>query len=269
MPIPDVSSSPLTALTSLAGRVAVVTGSAMGLGKATARRLAEAGAAVLIADLDPGAAQHTAGELAQETGAPVAAVYLDVADAGSVGAAMDHAIATFGGLDILINNAGIPSSARFPDVTESDWDAVMGVNLRGTFLAARAASQRMIAAGKGGVIVNISSLAGIWGMPTQTTYGSSKAGVIGLTQHMSVDLAPHGIRVLAIAPGVMLTENKMFIADMDPEAARATGLPGLAGAPLGRLGVADDIARVALFCASDLSIFMTGTTLVVDGGARA
>lgn len=268
MQIPDISSMPISSILSLTGRVAVVTGGAMGLGKATARRLTEVGASVVIADIDLDSAHATVKEL-KESNARVAATRMDVLDSRSVSAAADFAVDKFGGLDIWVNNAGIPSAASLTAVSEDEWDRVMGVNLRGTFLGAREASKRMITADKNGVIINIASLAGMCGIATQTTYGSSKAGVIGLTLNMSVDLAPHGIRVLAIAPGVMLTENKMHIANMEPEVARNTGIPGLAGSALGRLGVADDIARVVLFCASDLSIFMTGTTLVVDGGVRA
>lgn len=269
MQIPDISNMPVSSALSLVGRVAVVTGGAMGLGKATARRLAEVGAFVVIADIDLDSAHATVKELKESSDARMAATHMDVSDSRSVSTAADFAVNKFGGLDIWVNNAGIPSAASLTAVSEGEWDRVMGVNLRGTFLGAREASKRMIAADKGGVIINIASLAGMCGIARQTTYGSSKAGVIGLTLNMSVDLAPHGIRVLAVSPGVMLTENKMYIADIEPEVARNSGIPGLSGSALGRLGVADDIARVVLFCASDLSIFMTGTTLLVDGGVRA
>lgn len=270
MKIPDLSNTALSDLVSLAGRRAVVTGAAWGLGKATARRLAEAGAAVLIADLDAETAATTAKEIADRYGAKVISTALDAGDPASVLATVDYAVSELGGIDLWVNNAGIPSFASLLDLPVEDFDRVVGINLRGNFVGAREAAKRMIEAGKGGTIVNVASLAGVRGIsPGQAAYVASKHGVVGLTRQMSIELAPHGIRVLGIAPGVCLTEKTAFIADMEPEAVKALGIPGMEGSALGRLGVSDDVARVILFAASDLAMFMTGSTLLVEGGVAA
>jgi len=267
---PDVSEHPLGELLSLHGRRAVVTGAAWGLGKAAARRLAEAGAAVLIADIDAEAAQATASELAARYGATVLATRMDAGDTASIRAAVALAVAELGGIDIWVNNAGIPSHVPLLDLSEDEFDKVMAINLRGTFTGAREAARQMIAAGSGGVIVNVASLAGLRGIsPGQTAYVGSKHGVVGLTRTMAMELAPHGIRVLGIAPGVCLTEKTMHLSQITPEAAARIGIPGIGGSPLGRHGTSDDIARVILFCASDMAMFMTGCTLPVEGGVAA
>lgn len=268
--VPDVSSHSLADLTSLLGRVAVVTGAAWGLGKATARRLAEAGASVLIGDIDEAAAAATALELAERYGVKVLSVRMDAADSASIIAGIDYAVAAFGGIDIWVNNAGIPSYAPLLDLAEDEFDKVLAINLRGTFVGAREAARRMIAAGKGGAIINVASLAGLRGIsPGQAAYVSSKHGVVGLTKTMAIELAPHGIRVLAVAPGFCLTEKTMHLASLDAEALKRIPIPGIGGSPLGRVGVSDDIARVIQFCASDMAMFMTGITLPVDGGIIA
>lgn len=270
MKIPDLSNTALADLVSLAGRGAIVTGAAWGLGKATARRLAEAGAKVLIADIDEEAATASAAEIAERYGATVIPTRMDAGDPASIIAAIDLAIAEFGGLDIMVNNAGIPMFASALDLPVEEFDRVMDINLRGNFVGTREAAKRMIEAGKGGTIVNVASLAGLRGIsPGQAAYVASKHGVVGLTKQLAIELAPYGIRVVGIAPGVCLTEKTAFIADMDPEAAKALGIPGMEGSALGRLGVSDDIARVALFAASDLSMFMSGHTLLVDGAVAA
>lgn len=268
--VPDVSSHPLADLVSLRGRSAVVTGAAWGLGKATARRLAEAGASVLIGDIDDEAAAATARDLAERYGTRVISRHMDAGDSASILAGVDHAVTEFGGIDIWVNNAGIPSFTPLLDLSEEEFDKVLAINLRGTFVAAREAARRMIAAGNGGVIVNVASLAGLRGIsPGQAAYVGSKHGVVGLTRTMAIELAPHGIRVLSIAPGVCLTEKTMHLATLDAEALKQIPIPGIGGSPLGRVGFADDVARVILFCASDMAMFMTGVTLPVEGGIAA
>lgn len=270
MTIKDVSSKPLQELISLQGRVAVVTGAAWGLGRATARRLAEAGASVLIADLDEEKAAATASELVQEFGGTVISVKMDAGDPEAITSVADMAVRELGSLDIWVNNAGVPSHVPLFDLSNDEFDKVQAINLRGTFVGSREAARRMIAAGQGGVIVNVASLAGVNGIaPGQAAYVASKHGVVGLTRQMSIELAPHDIRVLGIAPGVMLTEKTMFLAEAGKDMAQATGIPGIGGGRLGRHGSADDIARTILFCASDMAMFMTGSTLLVDGGVLA
>ncbi len=268
--VPDVSAHSLADLVSLRGRTAVVTGAAWGLGKATARRLAEAGASVLIGDIDEEAAAASARELAEQYGTKVLSVRMDAGDGQSILAGADHAVAEFGGIDIWVNNAGIPSFTPLLDLSEDEFDKVLAINLRGTFVGAREAARRMITAGKGGVIINVASLAGLRGISAgQAAYVSSKHGVVGLTKTMGIELAPHGIRVLGIAPGFCLTEHTMHLASLDAEALKQIPIPGIGGSPLGRVGVADDIARMILMCASDVTMFMTGVTLPVEGGVSA
>jgi NAD(P)-dependent dehydrogenase (short-subunit alcohol dehydrogenase family) len=270
MTIPDVSTKSLNEIVSLAGRAAVVTGAAWGLGKATARRLAEAGASVLIGDIDVEKAEATAKEISEAHGRRVLAVRMDVTNSADIVAAADRALKEFGSLDIWVNNAGIPSFTPLLDLTEENWDKVMAVNLRGLFVGSREAARRMIAAGKGGVIVNLASLAGFRGIsPGQAAYVTSKHGVRGATRQMALELAPHGIRVLAVAPGYCQTEHTAHLATLGPEALAQIPIPGIAGSRLGRVGVADDIARVVLFCASDLALFMSGQTLLADGATDA
>ncbi|MGN6358373.1 MAG: SDR family NAD(P)-dependent oxidoreductase [Novosphingobium sp.] len=268
--IPDVSDRSLAELVSFAGRSAVVTGAAWGLGKATARRLAEAGAKVLIADIDEDAAKASAAEIAERYDATVIATRMDAGDPTSIIAALDLAIAEFGGVDVWVNNAGVPMFASALDLPVEEFDKVVDINLRGNFVGAREFAKRLIAAGKGGTIVNVASLAGLRGISAgQSAYVASKHGVVGLTKQLAIELAPHGIRVVGIAPGVCLTEKTAFIADMDRDAVKALGIPGMEGSALGRIGVSDDIARVVLFAASDLAMYMSGTTLLVDGAVAA
>jgi NAD(P)-dependent dehydrogenase (short-subunit alcohol dehydrogenase family) len=261
----DVANRTLAELVSLSGRRAVVTGGGRGLGKAIARRLAEAGADVLIGDID----EALAVTVAKELGGRAIGVAIDVADPASVADAADRAVAELGGLEIWVNNAGIFPNVPLLDLSEQTWDRVFAVNARGTFVGAREAARRMAAAGSGGVIVNIVSTAGFRGSaPGLAAYVGSKHAVRGITREMSLELAPLGIRVLGVAPSYVPTEgNMMAAADATPSDAPPTEL--MFNSPIGRVGVPDDIARVVLFCASDLSTFMTGSTLLADGGTTA
>lgn len=268
MAIDDVSDQPNEALVSLAGRTAVVTGAAQGLGKAIVRRLAGAGAYVVLADRDEPGVQAAAADLERDYPGKVTSTRVDVVDAASVSAAADLAVERAGGLDIWVNNAGVFPRTPFLEVDEAVWDQVIDVNLKGVFLGAREGAKRMIAAGRRGVIVNIVSTAGFQASGTGlTAYVASKHGVRGVTRQLALELAPHDIRVLGVAPTYVATEG----------VANAVGAPSveeLRANPtymtlLGRAGVADDIARIVLFCASDLSLFMTGSTLLADAGSTA
>lgn len=266
MTIADVSEVPVSRLLSLVGRRAVVTGGAQGLGKAIARRLAEAGASVLIGDLKLAVARQSAEELSRRYDVPVMSTHLDVADSASVAAAADLAVDTLGGLDIWVSNAGVYPNIGLLQMTDEGWNKVMEVNLRGVFAGAREAARRMIAAGRGGVIINVASTAGFKGVaPGLAAYVASKHGVRGLTRELAIELAPHDIRVLGIAPTFCTTEGNMAAL---AELAERVGveIPATLTSRLGRVGVPDDIGRVALFCASDMSIFMTGSTLLADAG---
>jgi NAD(P)-dependent dehydrogenase (short-subunit alcohol dehydrogenase family) len=203
MQAPDVSSRPIAQLISLEGRTAVVTGGARGIGLAIATRFAEAGANVLIGDLNKSGAEEAAEAIAREFGHQAIAVELDVTSGASIAAAADRAILELGGLDIWVNNAGIYPSTPLLEMTDQDWDKVLDVNLRGTFIGAREAGRRMAEAGQGGVIINLASTAGYRAAgPGIAHYVASKHGVRGLTKSLAVELGPHGIRVLASHPAV-------------------------------------------------------------------
>ena len=258
---------PLLQLLDLSGRTAIVTGAGMGIGQAIARRLAEAGAAVVIADADAEAAESTAKEL-RDAGLEARAVHCDVSVDGDVQALVHQATAWHGSLDVLVNNAGIFPITPVLDMTPAQFDHVLAVNLRGTFLCSKYAALRMRQQGKGGRIVNVTSIDALH--PAQiglAHYDASKHGVWGFTKNLALELAPYGIQVNAVAPGGVST----------PGVAHMTGTTGsdldlaLAGfaasIPLQRLGAPDDIARMVLVLTSDLSSYMTGSQVVVDGGA--
>lgn len=264
MTVPELSGVPLAQLVSLAGRRAVVTGAAKGIGRAVAHRLAEAGASVLLGDLDEPEAQAAAAEIGGRHGVRALARRLDVAEPASVVGLAETAVAELGGIDIWVNNAGIYPSTPLVDLTDEAWDRVLDVNLRGTFLGCREAGRHMIGAARGGVIVNLSSIAGIRGRQAGvTSYVASKHGIIGITRQVALELAPHAVRVLAVAPTTVVTPGveQGLTGEVDLEQALLT--------PLGRAGRPDDVARVVLFCASDLAAFMTGSTLLVDAGEMA
>lgn len=266
MPIADVTDQPVDRLLDLRGRVAVVTGAARGIGAATAKRLAEAGAAVVAADLDLAGAEQSAKEIAAATGATVLARAVDVADTASIVALADTAVTELEGLHVWVNNAGIyPTTGPILEAADAFVDRMLEVNVRGTYAGAREAARRM---SEGGVIVNLASTAGFSGAVGISAYVASKHAVVGLTKSMANEFGPMGIRVLGIAPGVIDTPGVQE--QLAPLKAAGLNIQAtMASSPLGRVGVPDDVARAILFCASDLSMFMTGSTLLVDGGSLA
>ena len=266
--IADVSTQSIADLVSLAGRVAVVTGGGRGLGKAIARRLAEAGADVLIGDRDQALAHAAAQDLDSRFSSRVIATDMDVTNSASIVAAADLAVRVLGGVDIWVNNAGIFPYVPLSDMSDTVWDDVMAVNTRGVFAGAQQATRCMMAADKGGVIVNIASTAGFRGVsPGLSAYVASKHAVRGLTRQLAMELAPHAIRVLGVAPTYCVTEGNLLAAQQlgGPEVTGAD-IEAMVSSKLGRVGVPDDVARAVLFCASDMSIYMTGSTLLVDAG---
>jgi NAD(P)-dependent dehydrogenase (short-subunit alcohol dehydrogenase family) len=267
----DVSARSLAALISLTGRRAVVTGGARGLGKAIALRLAEAGADLVIGDIAEDLAVAAAADIARLHGVRAVGCALDVTDSRSVEAVADRAVTDLGGLEIWVNNAGVFPSVPLLEMTDEVWDTVLAVNARGSFVGAREAARRMSAGGAGGVIVNVVSTAGFRGSaPGLAAYVSSKHAVRGLTRELALELAPMGIRVLGVAPSHVPTEGNIAAAAAAGVSAEELATMALMmTGPIGRPGVPDDIARVALFCASDLSAFMTGSTLLADGGTTA
>ena len=263
--IRDVSDAPLAELSMLTGRAAVVTGGARGIGFACCARLVEAGATVLVADVD----EREAASAAVRLGPAAAAAWVDVTDSASVRALADRAAVDLGRLDVWVNSAGVFPVSPLLELAEEDWDRVLDVNLRGTLFGAREAARAMIAAGRGGVIVNVASTAAYRADgPGVAHYVASKFGVRGLTQSLAVELGRHGIRVLAVAPTVTLTPGLEAERSSLEAAGFALDELGLR-LPLGRVAVPDDVARVVVFCASDLSLLMTGSTLLVDAGELA
>lgn len=266
MAIADVSEKSIAELVSLKDRCAVVTGGAQGLGKAMARRLAEAGASVLIGDLKIEQARQAAAEFSGRYGAKVIATELDVTDTGSIRAAADLAQGELGGLDIWVNNAGLYPNILLGEMTDDVWNDVMAVNLRGVFASCREAASRMVASGTSGVLINVVSTAGFKGVaPGMAAYVASKHGVRGLNKQLAIELAPHDIRVLGVAPTFCETEGNMAALEQLPDRVR-TEIAATLTSRLGRVGVPDDIGRVVLFCASDMAMFMTGSTILVDAG---
>jgi len=268
--IADVSNRSIAELISLDGRVAVVTGGAQGTGAAIVRRLAEAGATVVISDPDGAVAEAAAAGL-RSAGRRVAGMALVVDDEADVGAFAERVLTDHGGIDVWVNNAGIYPQSSILDMSAAQWDDVLAFNLRGSFLGAREAAKRMVIARRGGVVVNIASTAAFRAAaPGMAHYVASKFGVRGLTQALAVELGPLGIRVLGVAATFTETPGtRTRRSDLDDAAyAEYMGQIG-SRKPLGRVAVPDDVARVVLFCASDLSSLMTGSTIAVDAGDLA
>ena len=277
MSAPTLDDRPIAELVSLRGRVAVVTGSAKGIGLGIARRFAEAGAAVLVADVDDQAGPTAARELA-DFGVATAYRKVDVRDPGEVEAAADAAVDELGGLDIWANIAGVYPVERdefqvTPALDDATWGRMIGINLTGTFHGARAAATRMIAAGKGGVIINIqSTTTQKVPAPGFSHYVASKGGIEALTKSLAVELGAHGIRVLSISPTMVATPGMMAQKPVLTEAFGNAGDPHVlygSRLPLGRIATEDEIARVALFLASDLAAIMTGSVVAADAGDLA
>jgi len=246
--------------TDLAGQVAIVTGAARGLGRAIAQTLAGAGAKVACVDVDQEtlAATIDAIRAAGGTAEPIAC---DVTDSGRVSEVVAEVVDKWGALDILVNNAGITRDTLIMRMKDDQWDAVIGVNLRGTFLFTRAATRPMIK-GRRGRIINIASVSGLMGNPGQANYSASKAGVIGLTRTVARELAGRNITVNAIAPGFIATEMTAALGQGILDTIRKQ-------IPLGRLGQPQDVAHAVLFLASEAAEYITGHVLTVDGGLTA
>jgi 3-oxoacyl-[acyl-carrier protein] reductase len=243
----------------LVGRSAVVTGAGQGIGLEIARLLHQHGARVVLADLDGARAEAAA--LSLNDGPPGGAavgVGCDVTKENDVASLIESAVAASGKLDILVNNAGITRDASLRNMTVDDFQAVIDVHLRGTWLGVRAAAEVMREA-KSGSIINISSMSGKTGNPGQTNYSAAKAGIVGLTKAAAKELAHHGVRVNAIQPGLIKTP---MTAAMKPEAFAATE----ATIPMRRAGEPAEVAGAVIFLASELSSYMTGTVLEVAGG---
>lgn len=253
----------------LANRVAVITGAAQGIGAACVRAFAEQGARVVIGDVNEVGAAALAKDIAAAGGYALAR-RADVGVRADCDALIEYAVSQFGRLDVLVNNAGIVHAADFLDLAEDDFDRVLRVNLKGAFLCAQAAARRMVSQdarpdGSRGVIINLSSVNAVLAIANQVPYTVSKGGLNQLTKVMALSLAPRGVRVMGIGPGSIATEM-LQAAVLTNEAARTRIL---SRTPLGRLGEPDEIARIAVFLASDDASYLTGSTLYPDGGRLA
>ena len=239
-------------------KVAVVTGAGRGLGEASAIRLAEEGGRVVVSDIDLASAQQTADRI-KAMGREAIAVKTDVSQRKEAEELIETAVKTFGRIDILVNNAGITRDTSIRKMTEEDWDMVLNVNLKGAFNCAQFAAKYMIEQ-KYGRIINLSSRA-YMGNPGQANYSSSKAGILGLTKSLAMELGRYNINVNAIAPGLIKTPGVITLSHYEKVAERAIQSP-----PLGRLGEPIDIANAILFLASDEAGYITGDVLHVTGG---
>jgi 3-oxoacyl-[acyl-carrier protein] reductase len=242
---------------SLDGKVALVTGSARGIGQAIALKLAAEGADLLLCDLQKEWLDETAAKAA-ELGRKAACFACDVSNAAQVETVVKDGAEAMGRIDVLVNNAGITKDTFLMRMTEQDWDAVLDINLKGTFLFTKAVSKVMMRQ-RSGTIVNVASIIGLIGNAGQCNYAASKAGVIALTKSVAKELASRGIRANAVAPGFIRTK----MTDKLPEDIRQKMLDVI---PLARFGEPEDVAKVVLFLAGDNSSYITGQVLSVCGG---
>jgi NAD(P)-dependent dehydrogenase (short-subunit alcohol dehydrogenase family) len=247
----------------LSGKVAVITGAARGIGRASAERFLVEGAKVVIGDIDAAALEKTAAEI----GAPdkVLAVVTDVSKKDLVDALIAAAVKKFGRIDIMVNNAGIAQVQDFLDISEADYDKVLSINLKGAFFGTQAAARQLIAQGGGGVIINMSSINSGLANPRVATYAISKGGMNQITGTAAVAFAPYGIRVVGVGPGTIATDMVLDGTFIDSKAMQHAIL---SRTPLGRLGTAAEIASVVAFLASDDASYITGETIYPDGGRR-
>lgn len=245
----------------LEGKKAIITGAASGIGREIAKMLAREGADIVIADVQVEAARKVAAEI-KEIGRQAIVVKTDVTNANDVDEMVKASLETFGRIDILVNDAGVNVLKLIQDMEEEDWDKVLNVNLKGTFLCTRRVVQEMLKSGKG-KIINIASGLAKAALPKYCAYIASKSGVIGLTQELGLELAPKGINVNAVAPG--MTETPFNRDRLKDEEFRKRMIDRT---PIGRLGRPEDIAHAVVYLASDESDNVVGETIFVDGGSN-
>lgn len=244
----------------LAGKVAAVTGAGRGIGRAIAERFLADGARVVIGDVDGALVAKTASELGKPN--DLHAIETDVSKRADVDRLIAAAVETFGKLDIMVNNAGIARNQDFLEITEKDFEEVIGINLKGAFFGVQAAAKQMVAQKSGGVIINMSSVNAHLAIPALATYAMSKGGMNQLTAVAAVALAPHRIRVVGVGPGTILTDMVKTAIFSSADARRAV----LSRTPIGRCGEPSEVASVAAFLASDDASYITGQTIYPDGG---
>ncbi len=250
----------------LGDKIAIVTGAGQGIGRVISHKLAEAGATVVVADINLENAEKVAGEIIK-TGELASAFKVDVSNGVEVDGLINQVLTKYERIDILINNAGITQKSKtggrlnIVDISEKDWDRMIGINLKGTFLCCRGVYEIMKEQ-RSGKIVNIGSIAGLNGgqnSPSAAHYGASKAAVMCLTKTLALELAEFGVNVNAVAPGRIMTE-------MASETSKEANETALKATPLGRFGTPEDIAEAVAYLVSDKASWITGETLIVDGG---
>ena len=246
------------------GKVAIVTGAAAGIGLACARRFAQEGASVVLADVAADAGEAAAQAL-RDAGCKAQFIATDVTQRASIAAMIEGALAAFGRIDIVVNNAGIAPSKPFLDMDDETYDRVMSTNLRSGFICGQLAAREMVRQKSGGAIINMSSVNALLAIPGLVAYACSKGGMNQLTKVMAMELAPHGIRVNAIGPGTIATELARNAVMTNAEARAKV----MSRTPIGRLGEPSEIASVAAFLASDDASYITGQTIYPDGGRLA
>ena len=246
------------------GKSVLVTGAAKGIGRACATRFAQDGAQVVLADVD-GAGAEAAAQALRDKGHAARAIACDVTRRADLEAAVAACVTQFGGLDVLVSNAGVASGAAFLDMSDELFDRVLSVNLRSVFIGGQIAARQMVKQGRGGAIINMSSVNSQMAIPGLGAYGASKGGINQLTRVMAIELAPHNIRVNAIGPGTILTElaRKSVLGD------KAARHKVLARTPIGRAGEPAEIASVAAFLAGADASYITGQVIYPDGGRMA
>lgn len=250
----------------LTGKVAIITGAGSGIGQASALLFAAEGARVVVVDNAPRGGRETVTQI-RRAGGEAIFVETDVSRADAVEKMVRETVETYGGIDILFNNAAVTLPASVVDASEEIWDRTMAIDLKGVFLPSKYAIPHMIAGG-GGSIINTASMCGLVASPNQAPYSAAKGGVVALTRQMAIDYAPHGIRVNGIAPSEVRTP--MFLGFINRAADPEKKMQELvARIPMGRVAEPEELARVALFLASDESSYITGVTLPVDGGLTA
>ncbi|UCG83212.1 MAG: SDR family oxidoreductase [Dehalococcoidia bacterium] len=245
----------------LSDRVAVVAGGGRGIGRSSSLILAQAGASVVVVDIEAERANAVATEIGDSGGRAIP-VIADVRESRQVESIVQAALGEYGQIDILVNIIGLASWAPALDMSEEVWDADLVLNLKYVWLCSRAVARVMVEQGRKGSIINICSISGMTAAPSHAAYGSAKAGLVGLTRSLAVEWARYYIRVNAIAPGSMKTPRIMDMIKAAPEIEEAQANR----VPLGRWGTTEDVAGAVLFLASDLSDYVTGQTIVVDGG---
>jgi len=244
----------------LTGKGAIVTGSGRGIGKAIAKALAGANAGVVVCDVDVNAAMRVSKEI-ESAGGKALPAKADVRSWSEISQMVQTALSEFGGIHLLVNNAGVVLRKPAEEISEEEWDKVIDINLKGTFLCAQTVAKAMIQAGNGGKIINIASIMGSVALPPRAAYCASKGGIIALTKDLAAEWAKYGITVNTLSPGWTVTE--MTQAYFSQEEVRRFLLERI---PLNRLGKPEDIANMAVFLASEYADYITGQAIFVDGG---